>query len=111
MERFSINEAAASITIRMNGEIVMDVIRELRGEVALYLQEYDLETVVVDLGDLEFMDSSGIGFFIGLKKQLQKEARTLRLHNPSPAIAKLFCMLKLDEYFQMETGGPAAQSA
>ena len=62
--------------------------------------------VVVDLGGVTFMDSSGVGFLIGLRRLCQERGKTMTVVNPSPPIKKLLDMLRLSDYFAA-AGKPA----
>lgn len=51
--------------------------------------------VIVDLGDLDFMDSTGIGVMIGRYKKLKTKEIPLYLTNPNTHIDKIFEMTGL----------------
>ncbi|MBE5757306.1 MAG: STAS domain-containing protein [Clostridiales bacterium] len=50
------------------------------------------ESVVFELSDLEFMDSTGIGVLIGRYKKLVKNNKKIYISNPSNTIEKIFNM-------------------
>ncbi len=47
------------------------------------------ESVVFDLTDIRFMDSTGIGFLIGRYKKLRRYGIPLFVRNPNPAADKV----------------------
>jgi anti-anti-sigma factor len=51
--------------------------------------------VVVDLSDLRFIDASGIGLLIGLRKELAAHHATMRITNPSPRTTRIFFLCGL----------------
>jgi N-acetylglucosaminyldiphosphoundecaprenol N-acetyl-beta-D-mannosaminyltransferase len=55
-------------------------------------------TVVVDLSRLTFVDSTGIGLMLRLKKNLTRRGLTLQFKNPSVAVRNVFAHTRLEEY-------------
>lgn len=66
--------------------------------------------VVMDLGLVDFMDSSGLGAIVAALKLL--EGRTLELAALTPAVKKVFTLTRMDQIFtlhpDMETALGAA---
>lgn len=54
-------------------------------------------SLVLDLSDLSFMDSSGIGALVGLHRRAQAEGWSLVLAAPGPQVAGLLAMTGLDD--------------
>ena len=48
--------------------------------------------VIMDLSNLEFMDSTGIGVLLGRYKKLKNKNKQIYISNPSNTIEKLFNM-------------------
>ena len=82
----------------------MDAISECRDAVEQQTKASPAPVVTVDLADVTFMDSSGVGFLIGLRRLCQEQGKSLTVANPSAPIKKLLDMLRLTPYFT----GPAA---
>ncbi len=63
----------------------------VRAELDEVLDRYsDVRTVVFNMRDLSFMDSTGIGVLIGRYKRLRKRGITVFIENPSFAADKVF---------------------
>jgi len=45
--------------------------------------------LVVDLSETGFMDSSGLGFLVGLRRRAQRDGWTLRLHGANGQVQRL----------------------
>ncbi|QLA17299.1 STAS domain-containing protein [Desulfolutivibrio sulfoxidireducens] len=101
-ERFCVRSEGDRVVILLAGEIVMDMVQEFKMEVESLLTRDGCHEVVADLSAVTFMDSSGIGFLIGLHRRAEAAGRRFRLQNPSPPIKKLLNMLKLSDFFSME---------
>ncbi len=100
-------EMDTALVVRLSGEIIMDAVTECRAEVERLALASAAPAVVVDLSAVAFMDSSGVGFLIGLRRLCQEHDKTLSLANPTPAIKKLLAMLRLTDYFAAPQPGPA----
>jgi anti-sigma B factor antagonist len=59
--------------------------------------------IAMDLSDLEFMDSTGLGVLIGCLKRLKEADGTLVLTNLRPAVARVFEVTGLDRIFTIRT--------
>lgn len=62
----------------------------------LFLSKH-FDTVVIDLSELEFMDSTGIGVLIGRYKKLKVKNIPIFICNPSMHAEKIFKMTGLFE--------------
>ena len=107
MKRLTLGETDASLVLGLSGEIIMDVVPELRAEIERRAAASTTPVLVADLAGVTFMDSSGVGFLIGLRRLCQEHDKTLSLANPTPAIKKLLAMLRLTDYFAAPQPGPA----
>lgn len=94
---------------RTDGITVVSV----RGEVDLYtapkLREQldgavhgDSPQVVVDLGQLDFIDSTGLGVLVGALKQARAAGGDVTLRNPTRATHKILEIAGLTELFTLE---------
>ena len=97
--QFTCNQTDQALVVRLSGEIIMDGVSERKAEVERLTLEAAGPAVVVDLAGVTFMDSSGVGFLIGLRRLCQEQGKTMTVANPSPPIKKLLDMLRLTEYF------------
>lgn len=101
MGKFSFQEADKTVVIHLDGEVVMETLHDLRNETNVFLGDYEYETIDIDMSGVSFMDSSGIGFLIGMQKHSAELGKKVRLLRPSLPISKLFGMLKLDDFFDI----------
>ena len=58
--------------------------------------------VVVDLSELEFIDSSGLGVLVGALKRFDASGHRLTLRSPTSAIQRVFAITGLDQAFVIE---------
>lgn len=107
MHRPVCTENASMALIRFEGEIVMDAVQDFKADIEQFLEASNRPDIAIDLSRVTFMDSSGIGFLIGLRKRYGEGGRTLSLIAPTPPIKKLLDMLKLTDYFHVTPHPPA----
>ena len=67
------------------------------------------ETVVLDLGRVDFIDSSGLGAIVATMKHLAP-TRKLVLAGLTPAVDKVFRLTRMDSVFRMFTSMEAAMT-
>jgi len=94
--------AEGSVTvIRVAGELDAVSGAELRSHVSDALESSDGD-VVVDLGRVEFVDSSGLGVLVGGLKRCQQQDRGFRLRHLNPKLDKIFGIAGLSRVFELE---------
>lgn len=98
------------------GKDLVIVVRESRIDAAVAvhfkdrmreLTNHPSQRVILDLAEVEFMDSSGLGAVVGAMKQL-KPPQKLALANLSPAVEKVFRITRMDHLFPIYPDANAA---
>lgn len=84
----------AAATLALNGEIDMAVAPALR-HLADNLPLRELQRLTVDLREVRFMDSTGIGFLVSLRKRMPPGSE-LAVINPAPTVARVLQITGLD---------------
>jgi anti-anti-sigma factor len=99
MKRLTLDETDQALILGLSGEIIMDVVPDLKAEIERLAVETSKPGLVADLGRVTFMDSSGVGLLLGARRTCQNQGKVFSLRNPSPPIKKLLDMLRLTDYF------------
>ena len=60
------------LILRLKGELDDVTVKDLRKRIIDYIDEYKIKHLVINLQNLDFLDSSGIGFIIGRYHQIKK---------------------------------------
>ncbi|MEO0820700.1 MAG: STAS domain-containing protein [Pseudomonadota bacterium] len=63
------------------------------------------DAILLDLGEIDFMDSSGLGAVVGAMRQMRKPAR-LELARLKPAVRKVFQLTRMDRVFKIHDTCP-----
>ncbi|HEX9689733.1 MAG TPA: STAS domain-containing protein [Thermoanaerobaculia bacterium] len=95
------DEPGGTAILRIGGMVkVGETVREFEGSLERATNERT-GAVVLDLTDLEYMDSTAVGVLVGALHRLKSENRELVLVNPRERIASLLRVAKLDSLFEI----------
>ena len=94
----NVKEMYGSVTVVLAGELDHCTAPQIRRQ----LDEILEDPGVRHLGDLTFMDSSGIGVLLGRLRILQQRGGTLSVKNMQPPIEKLFRLTGLQRVITVE---------
>lgn len=101
MQQVKLMSAEEKLVVALTGEIDSATSEDMYAEVnAMYLN--DKKDVVFDCAALEFIDSTTLGTFVKIFKQLKADGNKLTLKNLRPRIKKLFEICALDRIMEFE---------
>ncbi|MGH2683894.1 MAG: STAS domain-containing protein [Actinomycetota bacterium] len=98
---FSVVHADGAVRVAVRGEIDIASSDELRNAL-LGLSEQGVRHVTVDLADLAFIDSTGLGALIRVLKHYREQGGDMKLANPTRPVAKVLEITSLDRLFEIE---------
>ncbi|MDY7221024.1 STAS domain-containing protein [Halalkalibacterium halodurans] len=90
-----------TVLLNVEGEIDAYTAQELR-EKLLPLTEIKGRQVVVHLADVHYIDSTGLGIFIGALKSAHQHGSFLKLTGVTPRVRRLFDITGLDEVIEID---------
>jgi anti-sigma B factor antagonist len=90
--------------VRVSGEVDLAIAPELRERLRRAI-DADGNGVVLDLGDVTFMDSAGLSVLVDARRQLESTHRELRIVRPTPAVRRLLDLAGVDGLFQIDLDG------
>lgn len=94
----TVREIAGQAVVATEGAIDLYTAGILRDELAR-LDATGSHRVVVDMTDLDFLDSTGLGVLIGGRKAVTAHGGVLKLVCPQERFRKLFRITSLDKVF------------
>ncbi len=95
-----VNEQYNAVVIELKGNVMGgDDTKEFNGLLHKYLEE-DKKNIVVDLSDVKFMNSSGLGMLIGGLTTMKKGNGNLKLARTTEKIESLLVITKLITIFE-----------
>ena len=89
--------------IHLSGNFVMEIAEEFNLLLST-LVAGGMRNVVFDLTDLKYIDSTGIGAFISLAKQLRAHEGDLVFFNVNTKLLEIFHLVKLNDFIQFFRG-------
>jgi anti-sigma B factor antagonist len=95
------NQDEETLTLSGRGEIDYATMGALSSALDEALED-DLETVVVDLQQVTFVDSLGLGVLVNAHKSLAARGRSLVLRVKHPELIKLLKITGLEHLFAIE---------
>lgn len=90
------------LCIRLSGELDHHTAEELRQKVTNVLENQPINHIVLNLANLSFMDSSGLGVILGRYKQIKNAGGEMVVCSISPAVKRLFEMSGLFKIIRLE---------
>lgn len=87
--------------VKLSGEVDAYTAPELR-EMLIPLIEKENAEVLVDLSDIAYMDSTGLGIFIAGLKSSKKYNSTFKLSGLTPRVRRLFEITGLTDIMDLE---------
>ncbi len=92
---FDVAVAGDETTVRCSGRIVAETVHSLKSAVKPLLGPGNI--VVLDLTDVNYMDSSGLGTIVSLYVSARSSKSELRLMNLSPRVRELLSITRLGQ--------------
>ena len=105
----SIDEhAEAYSVISVRGEVDLHTAPKVQYAIERAVETEDVSAVVVDLGDVAFMDSTALSALMRSKDTLGQQGISLRLAAPSKAVERIFSVTGFQDYFDIFPSREAA---
>lgn len=96
----SASEAGQSLVVTINEKRIDAAVAVRFKSRMLDLTKHPAQRVVLDLSNVDFLDSSGLGAVVGAMKQLGKD-RQLDLAALTPTVEKVFRITRMDRVFRI----------
>jgi anti-sigma B factor antagonist len=96
--KLDVEKAAVETTVRCAGRITSNTAALLKSTVRPLIP--DAKLVVLDLTNVSFLDSSGLGSIVGLWVSAKQAKHQLKLVNANQRITDLFLMSNLAPIFE-----------
>ncbi|MBQ9080175.1 MAG: anti-sigma factor antagonist [Clostridia bacterium] len=90
--------------VRLSGEVDHHSAVRLRQDVDALICETRPESMVLDLSEVGFMDSSGLGFIMGRYSLLRELGGTMVIADPSPATVRILELAGIKRIIPVRTG-------
>ena len=107
--------------LRLSGELDLNSVPDVRRAIRTLIDE-GLVNFIINLSELEFIDSSGLGVLVGGLARVREKQGEVKIACSDKRIVRVFEMTRLTQLFEIypteeeaaqhwEAGGPSAESA
>lgn len=88
-------------SVRLSGELVFTDYREFRSLWGRLLNATPGQAVTIDLSDLQFIDSAGLGMLLIMRDEAARADLSLLLKNPQGQVKRIFSISRFDTLFSI----------
>jgi len=88
--------------VSLIGELDLASTDELHRTALDELRRGECSQLVLDLGGVTFVDSTGIGTWIELRSEAERAGKSLRLEHPTPLVTRVLRIAGLLDFFELE---------
>jgi anti-anti-sigma factor len=89
-----------TFTIEIKGKFDFNFVQEFRN--AYSSIDSNINLVIVDLRETEYMDSSALGMLLNIQKSLKGKVENIRIANCKPQIKKILQISRFDKKFDID---------
>ncbi|RFU67779.1 anti-sigma F factor antagonist [Peribacillus saganii] len=90
------------LCIRLKGELDHHTAEDLKNQATREIEKHGIRHIILNLEELSFMDSSGLGVILGRYKQIKQTQGEMIVCAISPSIKRLFDMSGLFKIIKLE---------
>lgn len=90
-----------TVTVYMEGELDHCGAQAIRRILDGVIQDRDVKNMILDMEDIAFMDSSGIGVILGRYRQLQMRGGKLAVKNMNAQVTKVFRLSGMQQIIEI----------
>ena len=98
-----IKEEGDQLLVRISGEIDHHSAVSVRAEIDSKISSVHPKKTVIELSNIDFMDSSGLGLIMGRYQRMRAIGGELVLRDPNERILKIFKLAGLEKIVVIET--------
>ena len=84
----------------LKGRLDSSTVKELKNNIH-HINKAKGVKLVIDLGEVEFIDSSGLGSLVAGYRLVSSEAGDIKLSSPTPQTQSLFELTRMDKLFDV----------
>ncbi len=97
----SVHEGDETITVKVTGQITHERSAELREKI-LGLADSPAKNVILDIAEMPYIDTSGLGVLVGARTHLKKRGVDFRIINAQEKVKKVFHLTRLAKLFGVD---------
>lgn len=87
--------------VKLSGEVDLYNASKIKDMIATHIKNSTAKNIIIDLNEVTYIDSTGIGTLISIKQMIQGANGELRLIHVTNSIKKIFELTKLNMLFKI----------
>ena len=95
-----INRIRKHVIVKLSGRLDITQSDEVESQLAKDVLSGEGD-IIIDLGSISYISSSGIRIFVGMVRELNKQGRKLKLCSITPPVKKVFDVVELLDLFDV----------
>ena len=95
------NDESKKWDVNLFGEVDIYTAEQLKEKLNSAVQE-NQNDIEIDMQNLDYIDSTGLGILIGVLKRLKQTQKDIYIVNAKPNVRKVFTITGLDKIFKVE---------
>ncbi|HRX15691.1 MAG: STAS domain-containing protein [Spirochaetes bacterium] len=95
-----ITENESSVLVKVSGDIEMMTIKDFKDQLLLLGKDSDKD-IELDMGDVNYIDSSGVGVLISLLKLQKKKDKSVTITEVSDKVLNVLKLSSLADVFDL----------
>jgi anti-sigma B factor antagonist len=99
----AVDRSGDAVSVKASGEIDLSTSRDLSEQLNRIIDAGGCRTLVLDLSDVSFLDSTGLSALWALRQHLQDTGCMFILRSPSEPVDRVLRLTKLHKVFQVES--------
>lgn len=96
-----LNSSNESWQVSLSGELDVSTAEELKKYLHKLVDQKNVD-MRLNVENLEYIDSTGLGVMIGILKRLKVESKEVYIEKPKNNVKKIFNITGLDKIFKLE---------
>jgi len=95
-------------TLHPRGEIDVATVEEQRGQWLAAVDERQPQRLVIDMSDVTFLDSTGLGAIVALQRRQRSHGGVVAIANAAPAVVQILELTGMHLTMEVNSAAPAA---
>ncbi|MFW5808026.1 MAG: STAS domain-containing protein [Spirochaetota bacterium] len=96
----SVQDSGSAVSIFVSGDIEMMTIKEFKDKLLALGKETEKD-IELDMGEVNYIDSSGVGVLISLLKLQKKKGKTVKITRVSDKVLNVLKLSSLADVFNL----------
>lgn len=105
---YEIYQDGTDLLVSMKGRIVLEDLTMLKQNILPRITR-GIENVYIDLKQIDYVDSAGLGLLIGFKMQSKSHGANISLMDPNKNVAEVLSISRIDGIFEIISGRDALE--